>query len=479
MIQLLLSRRARVIAAGLAVAMATVVGCNEALTVRNPEQVNIKDLGDLQLLDAQVAGVVGEFADAYTRNNGAWLWSANFLTDEQVTGINWEDYARVNQRIVRYFEGPVASLWGGLSRVVRIGEDVTARIEDEVGPNDTRIATTSLYAGYGYTLIGEGMCNAVFGTAENLGTTIETPNEVFQHAIPLFERAISVATAANKPDIANAARVGLARVYLNLKNFPKVIEYASQVPSDFKYWVSYSDAQTAENNGLYGRVHGQNHTMGVSPWFLQGTFGNQNIVNTQTDPRIQHFKNWSHGHNGLTPLYKPFQGLRFSGYTGNTQAPPSPSCPNCTGSVASSSGDTGPLLIYQKGTNALLADYLEAQHDLMEALVRQGGSDAQVLAFVNSRRAVGNQPPVSVGGDELFAALREQRSRDFYQGGLRLGDLRRWKRDGVGDFFPSGNHVNQEWGTYSNWTCFPLPIEEYEGNPSLQKPADPLSPPGV
>jgi hypothetical protein len=210
---------------------------------------------------------------------------------------------------------------------------------------------------------------------------------------------------------------------------------------------------------------------------VQGPFGTQNIVDTQTDPRIQHFKSWSHGHNGLTPLYKPFQGLRFSGYTGNTQAPPSASCPNCTGSVASSTGDTGPLLVYQKGTNVLLADYLEAQHDMMEALVRQGGSDAQVLAFVNSRRAVGNQAPVAVSGAELFAALREQRARDFYQGGLRLGDLRRWKRDGVGDFFPTGNHVNEEWGAYSNWTCFPLPIEEYEGNPNLQKPADPLSPP--
>src|SRR5437773_3894288 len=40
------------------------------------------------------------------------------------------------------------------------------------------------------------------------------------------------------------------------------------------------------------------------------------------------------------------------------------------------------------------------------------------------------------------------------QGGLRLGDLRRWKRDGVGDYFPTGNHVNQEWGVYGIWTCF-------------------------
>ena len=86
---------------------------------------------------------------------------------------------------------------------------------------------------------------------------------------------------------------------------------------------------------------------------------------------------------------------------------------------------------------------------------------------------------MTLTGPALFDELRVQRSRDFYQGGLRLGDLRRWKRDGVGDFFPTGNHVNQEWGVYGIWTCFPLPLEEYQGNPNIQPPANPLIPPGI
>jgi hypothetical protein len=32
---------------------------------------------------------------------------------------------------------------------------------------------------------------------------------------------------------------------------------------------------------------------------------------------------------------------------------------------------------------------------------------------------------------------------------------------------------------YGEWTCYPLPIEEYEGNPNLQRPADPFTPPGI
>lgn len=462
--------------AGLAV---TLIGCDSILKVSNPEQLPVESLEDTLLVNAQVAAVISEFQDAYTRNNGAWLWSANFLTDEQVTGLNWEDYARVNQRIVNYSEGPVASLWGGLSATVSLGEEVIARMGRLTSATDRRTVRASLYTAYGYTLMAEGMCHAVFSTFEQLGTTLETPQQVFQRAIPHFERAISVGTTTNQPNEVNAARVGLARVYLSLKDFPKVIQNASAVPAAFKYWVEYSSAQSAENNGLFGHTHGSNHNMGVSPFFLQGTFGTQNLIATQTDPRIQHTRSWTRGHNALTQLYKPYQGLRFSGYSGNTSAPASASCPACTGSTPASSGDTGPLLLYQQDTRVLLADYVEAQHHLMEASLRSGGSEAAVLAFVNARRAVGNQAPVNLSGAALFAELRTQRSRDFYQGGFRLGDLRRWKRDGIGDFFPTGNHVNAEWGAYSNWTCFPLPLSEYEGNPGLQRPADPLSPPGI
>ncbi len=468
-------------AAGLTVAAFSVVlvACDSILKVNNPQQIPVASLDDTTLIEAQVAGVLAQFQDEYTRSNGALLWSANFITDEQVTGLNWEDYARVNQRIVNYTEGPVRLIWAGLSGIIRQSEDVSGRIEALLSAQDKRLALTSVYAGYGYTLTGETMCMAVFGTAENPGTAIETPDQIFAHAVPWFQKAISIGGATGQTDLVNLAHVGLARAYLSMGNFAGVIQEASAVPSTFQYWVEYSASQTALNDGLYGNIHGANFNMGVSPWFLQGTFGDLDIIDTQTDPRIQHAKDWKKGHNALTPLYKPYQGLRFSGYTGETQAPASAGCPNCTGAVASSSGDTGPLLLYQQDTQVLLADYLEAQHDLMEATLRSGGSEQVVLDFVNARRAVGNEPPVTLSGSALFAELRRQRSRDFYQGGLRLGDLRRWKRDGVGDFFPTGNHVNVEWGAYSNWTCYPLPLEEYEGNPALPKPADPFTPPGI
>src|SRR5438046_137273 len=408
----------------------SLVGCNDILKVNNPQQVGVDHRNPAALLTAEVHCVISELENLYTRGNGALLSSANFLTDEQVSGINWEDFARVNQRIGKYTEGPVFSLWSGLSRVVRLGEDVTVRLDTLAGPNDKRIAKTAVLAAYGYVFIGESMCQAVFGTVENPGNSILSPPEVFQQAIPWFQRAIQVATATGETNIVKLAHVGLARTYLNLGDFANTIAEASQVTDPaFKYWVEYAAVQDSQFDGLFDRTHGANHTMGVSPFFLQGTFGTQDLVATQTDPRIQHTTRWTFGHNGLTKLYKPYQGLRFSGYSGQTIAPASASCPGCTGATPDPTGDRGPLLLYQKDTRVLLADYLEAQHDLNEAMIRQAINDSAVNQavnqFVNARRAVGNEPPVTLTDTALFHELRVQRSRDFHQGGLRRGGLRR------------------------------------------------------
>jgi hypothetical protein len=474
--------------------------CDEILRVNNPEELDIEDLADPDLLLAQLQGVVSEFQDEYTRNNGAILWSVNYLTDEQVTGLNWEDYFRVNLRKVSYLEGPTSSLWGGLSRTIRLGEDFQTRFAelaadpeinvdgDLDAATDWRVAMAALYTGYSYVLAGESMCFGTFATSvDELGSTTEQYDGMMTRAIAQFQTAISVANAAtdDPPNVTNAemaaaARTGMARAYLTLGDYANVITNAQAVPAGFSYWIEYSDAQSSEYNGLWGEVHGDNFTMGNHPNFLQGTWLDPDpIVDTQTDPRIQHSSTWRYGHNGSTPLYKPYQGLRFADYSGNTQAPPSAACPACTGTDPGD-GDSGDILLYQQDTDILLGDYLEAQHHMYEAMAMQdiAGNEAAIQAFVNARRAVGNQASMAFTGAALFAELREQRARDFYQGGLRLGDLRRWAREGVGDFFPSGTHPWTDAGAYDVWTCFPLPLSEYEGNDNLDKPANPLAPPG-
>jgi hypothetical protein len=111
-------------------------------------------------------------------------------------------------------------------------------------------------------------------------------------------------------------------------------------------------------------------------------------------------------------------------------------------------------------TTIKFATGLEAQYVIAEA----DGATAATLAFVNARRAVGNQAPVSLAGAQLMAELRDQRARDFFLTGQRLGDLRRYLKGGL-DLFPKGKYpVFTDF--YGENQCFVVPLSEKAGNPN-------------
>ena len=486
-----MSKWTRVCAAGALTVLAT-CSPSDLLQVDNPDAIQLERLDDVALMKVQVNGVRDQFYDTYVGNI---LEFANYPTDEILTALNWEDYARMNQRIISYLEGATTGIFEQLSKSLRMGHDVSERIQKWSTENpednfDEELATTLALAGYSALVLAENMCQTVISPdPDEPSGTVLSQLETFEVAIPYLAEALTVAQGAGETDLANLARTGLARAYLGAGNWVQAALYASQVTPGFKWWINFVDI-SGGRNPLHGTSHGGNFTHGIHPWFtgthpsFDGTgfvFTNDNIIAPQTDPRIQHAPTDASGHNALTRLYKLYQGLRYSDYTGNTIAPPSAECPACTGT---SPGNMELLAEYD--TDILLADYTEAQHHYYEALAMQGSNQAAVLDFVNARRAVGNQAPVDLSGQALTTELRNQRARDLFMGGFRLPDLRRWTRfdEGNGPFaggsyFPTGPHPVSVWGNYGEWTCFPIPLQEYEGNPNLTKPINPNTPPGI
>jgi len=481
----------RLCAAG-ALVVLTTCSPDELLEVSNPNAIQLERLDDVALLDVQLAGVRDQLTGVY---GGTILDGANFVGDEMLTGLNWEDWARVNHRVVSYLEGPTSGIFEGTSRPLRMGHDLAERIRGWITEYPERelrdeLALTLAFAGYSAMVNAENMCQSVISPdPDDPSGTVLSQLETFSAALPYLEEALSVAQSAGEDEVANLALTGLARTHLGLGNWSEAANYANQVDPGFEYWLYYIDV-SGGRNPLQGTSHGGNFTTGISPTFtgthpsFDGTgfeFGDDDIIDVQTDPRIQHMSFDATGHNGATRLYKVFQGLRFSDYTGETLAPASAECPSCTGT-----DEDDMMLLAEYDTDIILADYLEARHHYFEALAMQGGNEAAVLAFVNVRRAVGNQPPVTLAGQALITELRNQRGKDFYLGGLRVPDLRRWTRFdpgngpfAAGSYFPTGMHPNENFGAYGEWTCFPIPLSEYEGNANLTKPLNPNDPPGI
>jgi hypothetical protein len=423
---------------------------DKLLEANNPAEIREDMLDDAALANVLANSVIGALTQVYA---DPLIWRGSMITDEQVSGINWEGTARVSQRILPYTAGDANTMFRQLSRMRFLGDSISSRFDKLLPePNrDRRMALVLAHAGYAYTLMAETLCGATI----DVGSKIYSPMELAQMAIPRFERAIEVATAAGTSanDVRNLARVGLARAALLTGDKAKVMAAASQVPLDFTWWVEYRQGTVNFPTGNIV-VTGSNHNLGVHPRWLPGTWNTTLPASAVSDPRMQHRRDPRFGHNQLTRLYTPFQSLPYSGYNGQTLA------------------EGGAPIHYDQSTNIKLASGLEAMHHYYEAAgPARTGPRGTTLEFVNERRTYGRQTTVELAGEALMSELRTQRFKDNWLGGFRLGDLRRYAAQGINDplhTFPSGPHPNASWGDYGDATCYPVPIAEYTGNPNIK-----------
>ncbi len=445
-----------IVAAGLTACSVT----DEILDVSNPEELDEGLLDDAALVKVLVSGVVGDFQSMYS---DPFVWRGSMFTDMQITGINWEQTARLSQRIVQYDEGDADGMFSDLSQARAQADSIAGRMKGGLSASpasDAELAMVLAYAGYSYIVLADAMCEATI----NVGSTIHQPVELYGMAVERFTEALSIANAAganttlsNKrkvSDLIAMINVGLSRAHLNAGNNAAAMSAAMNVPDGFYWWVEYNDSDNRTYNVLEARVSGANHSLGVHPNFVAGGPSNwlvQDLEPFLTDPRVQHLPRWRTGHNALSPLYTPMQGLMHSGYNGERFS------------------DGGNPQGFTRGDDIAIASYIEAMQNYYEAAGPNGnGPLGSTLEFVNARRAFGNQAPVTLSGADLMTELRWQRGKDLFLGGYRLGDLRRWLRQGM-DLFPSGQHPTAQWGLYGDATCYPLPIEEYEGNPNISR----------
>jgi hypothetical protein len=367
-------------------------------------------------------------------------WGA-ILSDEAVTGHNYWQIQHFDRRLMDHKNSQLTEVYNPVQRARALGEDLSGKLKEHLGDDaakDNGYATALAFTGYSNVFLGEYFCAA---PVDPKSAAIDS-DEILKRALPYFEEAITVAAAAKaaatkKADstaadrVLNIARVGGARAALFVGDTDKAVELAKDVPADFVAWVEHSDNKSWLENNFFSAVSGTNHNIGVDVAF-RGL----------NDTRIRYNPTGRKGHNQVTILYTPYQSSAYSGWTAG-----------------------GANAAFTKDAAHRLASGLEARYILAEA---GGMTEGEVLTFVNERRAVGGQGAIAASGDALKAELRDQRRRDFFMDGHRLGDLRRYIALYGIDEFPSGNHPNVEWEEYGDATCFVPHYSEQVGNPNYR-----------
>ena len=407
----------------------SVAACSDLLDVSDPGAIQGEQLGDPALENLIVNGVIGEFQVAY----GSYaLWSG-VLSDEIFT-----DHTNV---AVREFSlhnfidlnDTNEGVYVNLQRTRQSADDASQRLKDILGAgasSSINLARVFAYGAYAYVLLGEGFCEAPVNVSAPL-----QPDELLSRAIARFDSAITTATAyragttvaaniAAANDIINMSNVGAARAALKMGDLAKARTYALLVPAGYEKLALYSANSVRENNPVHRPARTADPFVGIHPTFLG-----------LNDPRIPTLATARLGLNS-NPIFPPQKPLQYAGWSGSA------------------------VTTIDITTNVKFASYLEAQYIIAEA----NGPTAATLAFVNARRAVGNQAPVDLSGPALMAELRNQRARDFFLAGQRLGDLRRYMEAGI-DLFPTGKYpVFSDF--YGENKCFLVPLSEKAGNPN-------------
>ena len=395
------------------ISLQLVQACHGILDVSLPGKVPESALASPGLSTTLVKGAQADFECAfseYVHDTGLW---SNELLNSSANGevVGWGARLATNDNGILPCQFAAATL-GNYSLYLPLQ---TARVQAENaiatldGFTDTEVPTRALlttnaliYSAFAYTLLGEAYCQVATGPEPLI-----TPGAALAIAETRFARAITLATTLNDATLLNAARIGRARVRLDLKNNTGAADDAKLVTtSTFVFNATYSTQPVRRYNTTVAAGTINAHES-IAPEYRGLTVG------TVPDSRVPVIKDPTRvtGQDGVTPLWiqKKYTAL------------------------------DSPLPV---------ATWDEAQLILAEA------DPASTVTAINAVRAKYNLPAYT--GTGSLADIQEERRRTLFLDGHRIGDMLRYG-------LPFATGRNQKGVPYGNLTCLPLPSSETAG----------------
>lgn len=407
-IQRIVRRGALVALSGLSLA-----GCSDFLTVSNPNVINASAIDPVN----DAATLAASAQQNFSVMHGWFAMYQSWSTGETLVAETFPTRNEYGRREVLNTNGSHNSdVWQPIS-VALSSATAVLNLTLPSATSNISYARAATFKGYSFLYMAESFC---VGAANGGGPL--TPAQMLDSAVVALTRAVSVGAANATPDgvqLANIARVGLARAQLQAGRSAEAIAAARAVPAGFVFNIATVD-DPAQRTRLGNRL-----------W--QFTLDRGSITVAQAyrisdDPR-----------------------LRFKSPAQHNLAPQDPA--------------SGPFFIQDKypafNTPLRLASKLEADYIEAEAT----GTAAQ-LALITARRAANNQPVYagSQSADDILTEFLDQKGRDFYLEAKRMGDARRRPANMRNFPVPGAPYFKPGFAPIGNQTCWPLPVQETDNN---------------
>ena len=454
---------------GVVGAAGSLAACEDFLSAENPAAVEVDRLADTTLVELMANSAIAGIQGA----NYFWFsYLGAIFTDELRNHHPFIDEVLYDQRRVAVDNSYNSVFtYGPIQRARWFADSVASRMRTIYGDSalrDVRLARTYAIAGYDLILLAEGWCEVPISTAEALYSAPIASDSIFKLAEVRFDSAIKVAAAAKISNLAASttlgtryaaaadsimilANIGTARAALGRGDNVKAAASARTVIAAvttpaWEYRLHYNSNITLGLHNLFAeRLSG-------GAGATAGSVSNTPFLGLD-DARVPHPTDPVTG--------APVAEVALGGSFIVPNSPPSFSTYNGT--------KTGADFTY--GTSIRLASLLEAEYILAEA---EPGT-AESIAFVESRRTAfpSSTAATPTTAGNFLANLIQQRSRDFYLDGHRMGDLRRYSKNYDIDLWPTGSYYGSTTVSFGNLMCWPINTAEITNNPLVPKPYTP------
>ena len=380
--------------------------CSDILEVSNEQDILDQNLDSPDAVLPIMNGVIGDYALAYANAidivglfGQELIHTGSFPTWREVeNGIGTRPSATGNQ------------VYQNASRAIWVADTAAVRFRKALSDAEQRfeLATVLVWGGFAHFMLADNFCEVTFH-----GGPPVSPAEGYQRAKAIFDDALTVATAANRPELRNAALAGRARAKLMLGDYAGARTDAQLIPQGFILRALYGN-NTRENNAVATNTTTLiRREAGVHPRYYRGD------PRYKTDPRTL-FRDKGDTAKGPDPTRQFVEQLKY----------PARDTPI-------------PVFTWQE------ARLIEA-----EAEIRLN-NPARAVVLINQVRAAANLPAYA-GATTQQAVLDQliyERSAELW---LQAHSLNDWRR------------FNLQFTTQPRDRCFEIGQSEWETNANLR-----------